>query len=275
MQECELKYGCNPNQKPARIFMRDGSDLPIEVLNGRPGYINFLDALNSWQLVKELSEATGMAAAASFKHVSPAGVALGTPLTDLEKQIYFVDDDAELTPAACAYIRARGADRLCSYGDWAVCLPPTGAFWGGVWYFVTKESLKNPQKKQVIADIIEYLTLNTTNEGWMYKYASGIRWEFQIGYTEGQKYLYSVASDIVMQNADGTFDYCKGQDIHKVYAQADKMVDGTKMTAYDNTINSFWQEQVREYAEGHKTKDEAIKTLKEKVKAKFSEIVVD
>ena len=135
MQECELKYGCNPNQKPARIFMRDGSDLPIEVLNGRPGYINFLDALNSWQLVKELSEATGLPAAASFKHVSPAGVALGTELTDLEKKIYFVDEDAELTPAACAYIRARGADRLCSYGDWAAlsttCDAATAAFLKG------------------------------------------------------------------------------------------------------------------------------------------------
>ena len=119
MQEFELKYGCNPNQKPSRIYMRDGSDLPITVLNGRPGYINFLDALNSWQLVKELKEATGLPAAASFKHVSPAGVALGKPLTDLEKQIYFVEPDQELTPVACAYIRARGADRLCSYGDWA------------------------------------------------------------------------------------------------------------------------------------------------------------
>ena len=119
MQEFELKYGCNPNQTPSRIYMRDGSDLPITVLNGRPGYINFLDALNSWQLVKELKEATGLPAAASFKHVSPAGVALGKPLTDLEKQIYFVEPDQELTPVACAYIRARGADRLCSYGDWA------------------------------------------------------------------------------------------------------------------------------------------------------------
>ena len=119
MQEFELKYGCNPNQKPSRIYMRDGSDLPITVLNGRPGYINFLDALNSWQLVKELKEATGLPAAASFKHVSPAGVALGKPLTDLEKQIYFVEPDQKLTPVACAYIRARGADRLCSYGDWA------------------------------------------------------------------------------------------------------------------------------------------------------------
>lgn len=119
MNELELKYGCNPNQKPARIFMKDGSELPVEVLNGRPGYINFLDALNSWQLVKELKEATGMPAAASFKHVSPAGAAVGKPLSDIDKQIYFVDDDAELTPIACAYIRARGADRLCSYGDWA------------------------------------------------------------------------------------------------------------------------------------------------------------
>ncbi|MDO4854373.1 MAG: phosphoribosylaminoimidazolecarboxamide formyltransferase [Coriobacteriia bacterium] len=119
MNELELKYGCNPNQKPARIFMKNGEDLPVTVLNGRPGYINFLDALNSWQLVKELKEATGMPAAASFKHVSPAGAAVGKPLTDVDKQIYFVDDDAELSPIACAYIRARGADRLCSYGDWA------------------------------------------------------------------------------------------------------------------------------------------------------------
>ena len=119
MNEQELKYGCNPNQKPAKIFMKDGSDLPIKVLNGKPGYINFLDALNSWQLVKELKEATGMASAASFKHVSPAGAAVGKPLTDTDKKIYFVDEDAELSPIACAYIRARGADRLSSFGDWA------------------------------------------------------------------------------------------------------------------------------------------------------------
>ena len=119
MNELELKYGCNPNQKPSRIFMRDGGDLPITVLNGKPGYINFLDALNSWQLVKELKAATGLPAAASFKHVSPAGAAVGLPLSEVDKKIYFVDETAELTPIACAYIRARGADRLCSYGDWA------------------------------------------------------------------------------------------------------------------------------------------------------------
>ena len=119
MNELELKYGCNPNQKPSRIFMRDGTDLPITVLNGKPGYINFLDALNSWQLVRELNAATGKPSAASFKHVSPAGAAVGEPLSDVDRKIYFVDEDAELTPIACAYIRARGADRLCSYGDWA------------------------------------------------------------------------------------------------------------------------------------------------------------
>ena len=119
MNELELKYGCNPNQKPSRIYMKDGSDLPITVLNGKPGYINFLDALNSWQLVRELKAATGLPAAASFKHVSPAGAAVGLPLSEVDKKIYFVEPDAELTPIACAYIRARGADRLCSYGDWA------------------------------------------------------------------------------------------------------------------------------------------------------------
>lgn len=119
MKEFQLKYGCNPNQKPARIFMRDSSDLPLEVIGGRPGYINFLDALNSWQLVKELKEATGLPCAASFKHVSPAGAALGLPLSDLDRHIYFVDPAAELSPIACAYIRARGADRLSSFGDWA------------------------------------------------------------------------------------------------------------------------------------------------------------
>lgn len=117
MKELALKYGCNPNQKPSRIYM-DNGDLPIEVLNGRPGYINFLDALNSWQLVKELKAATGMPAAASFKHVSPAGAAIGLPLYDTLRKIYFVDDITfELTPLASAYARARGADRMCSYGD--------------------------------------------------------------------------------------------------------------------------------------------------------------
>lgn len=117
MKELALKYGCNPNQKPSRIYMEEG-ELPIEVLNGRPGYINFLDALNSWQLVKELKAATGLAAAASFKHVSPAGAAVGLPLSDTLKKIYFVDDvKVELSPIACAYARARGADRMSSYGD--------------------------------------------------------------------------------------------------------------------------------------------------------------
>ena len=117
MKELELKYGCNPNQKPSRIFVTEG-ELPIEVLNGRPGYINFLDALNSWQLVKELKDATGMPAAASFKHVSPAGAAIGLPLSETLKKIYFVGDvEFELTPLASAYARARGADRMCSYGD--------------------------------------------------------------------------------------------------------------------------------------------------------------
>ena len=117
MKELALKYGCHPNQKPSRIYMEEG-ELPIEVINGRPGYINFLDALNSWQLVKELKAATGIPAAASFKHVSPAGAAIGLPLSDTLKKIYFVDDvKIELSPLACAYARARGADRMCSYGD--------------------------------------------------------------------------------------------------------------------------------------------------------------
>ena len=130
MTELELKYGCNPNQKPARIFMEQG-ELPLQVLNGRPGYINFMDALNSWQLVKALKKATGLPAAASFKHVSPAGAALGLPLNDVERQIYAAPR-GELSPIACAYIRARGADRLCSFGDWAalsdICDADTARF---------------------------------------------------------------------------------------------------------------------------------------------------
>lgn len=120
MKEFELKYGCNPNQKPARIYMADGSDLPVEILNGRPGYINFLDALNSWQLVKELKQALGLPAAASFKHVSPTSAAVGLPLSDRLKKACFVDDVPGLdeNPLACAYARARGTDRMCSFGDW-------------------------------------------------------------------------------------------------------------------------------------------------------------
>ena len=116
MKELELKYGCNPNQKPSRIFVENG-ELPIEVLNGKPGYINFLDAFNGWQLVKDLKEATGQPAATSFKHVSPAGAAIGLPLSDVEKKIYWVDDLGDLSPLACAYARARGADRMSSFGD--------------------------------------------------------------------------------------------------------------------------------------------------------------
>ncbi|MCR4669958.1 MAG: phosphoribosylaminoimidazolecarboxamide formyltransferase [Saccharofermentans sp.] len=115
--EMELKYGCNPNQKPSRVFMADGTELPFEVLNGRPGYINLLDAFNGWQLVSELKRATGLPSATSFKHVSPAGAAVGKPLSDTEKAIYFVDDLGELSPIACAYARARGADRMSSFGD--------------------------------------------------------------------------------------------------------------------------------------------------------------
>ena len=120
MNEFALKYGCNPNQKPSRIYMADGSDLPITILNGRPGYINFLDALNSWQLVKELKEATGMVAVTSFKHVSPTSAAVGKPLSDTLKKACFVDDIEGLdqSPLACAYARARGTDRMCSFGDW-------------------------------------------------------------------------------------------------------------------------------------------------------------
>ena len=121
--ELLLKYGCNPNQKPSRIFMKDDSELPIQVLNGKPGYINFLDAFNSWQLVKELKEATGLPAAASFKHVSPAGAAVAVPMSDTLKKIYFVDD-LELSPIATAYARARGADRMSSYGDWVALSDP-------------------------------------------------------------------------------------------------------------------------------------------------------
>ena len=132
MRELELKYGCNPNQKPARIFMRGERELPITVLNGKPGYINFLDAFNSWQLVRELKAATGMPAAASFKHVSPAGAALGKPICETGRKILFVEDGLELSPIACAYIRARGSDRLCSYGDWAalsdICDEPTARY---------------------------------------------------------------------------------------------------------------------------------------------------
>ncbi|MDD7295313.1 MAG: phosphoribosylaminoimidazolecarboxamide formyltransferase [Oscillospiraceae bacterium] len=127
--EMQLKYGCNPNQKPSRIFMQDGSDLPITVLNGKPGYINLLDAFNGWQLVRELKKATGYCAATSFKHVSPAGAAIGKPLSDTLKKIYFVDDLGELSPLACAYARARGADRMSSYGDFIalsdICDVPT------------------------------------------------------------------------------------------------------------------------------------------------------
>ena len=128
MTELELKYGCNPNQKPARIFMKDG-EMPIKVLSGRPGYINFLDAFNGWQLVKELKRATGLPAATSFKHVSPAGAAVGLPLSETLRRIYFVPADMELSPLACAYARARGADRMSSFGDWIslsdVCDVPT------------------------------------------------------------------------------------------------------------------------------------------------------
>ena len=162
MNELELKYGCNPNQKPARVFMKDGSDLPFTVLNGKPGYINLLDAFNSFQLVRELKEATGLPAAASFKHVSPAGAALGLPLDEVDKQIYFIEPDEALSPIACAYIRARGADRLCSYGDWAALSDECDA--------ATAEYLKGEVSDGIIAPSFskEALAILKTKKGGKY-----------------------------------------------------------------------------------------------------------
>ena len=162
MNELELKYGCNPNQKPARVFMKNGAALPFTVLNGKPGYINLLDAFNSWQLVRELKEATGLPAAASFKHVSPAGAALGLPLDEVDKRVYFVAPDAALSPIACAYIRARGADRLCSYGDWAALSDECDA--------ATAAYLKNEVSDGIIAPAYsdEALAILKTKKGGKY-----------------------------------------------------------------------------------------------------------
>lgn len=162
MTQLELKYGCNPNQKPARVFMKNGVALPFTVLNGKPGYINLLDAFNSWQLVRELKEATGQPAAASFKHVSPAGAALGLPLDEVDKRAYFVAPDAALSPIACAYIRARGADRLCSYGDWAALSDECDA--------ATAAYLKNEVSDGIIAPAYsdEALAILKTKKGGRY-----------------------------------------------------------------------------------------------------------
>ena len=162
MNELELKYGCNPNQKPARVFMKNGAALPFTVLNGKPGYINLLDAFNSWQLVRELKEATGLPAAASFKHVSPAGAALGLPLDEVDKRVYFVAPGTALSPIACAYIRARGADRLCSYGDWAALSDECDA--------ATAEYLKTEVSDGIIAPAYsdEALAILKTKKGGKY-----------------------------------------------------------------------------------------------------------
>ena len=162
MNELELKYGCNPNQKPARVFMKNGAALPFTVLNGKPGYINLLDAFNSWQLVRELKEATGLPAAASFKHVSPAGAALGLPLDEVDKRVYFVAPGTALSPIACAYIRARGADRLCSYGDWAALSDECDA--------ATAAYLKNEVSDGIIAPAYsdEALAILKTKKGGKY-----------------------------------------------------------------------------------------------------------
>ena len=162
MNELELKYGCNPNQKPARVFMKNGAALPFTVLNGKPGYINLLDAFSSWQLVRELKEATGLPAAASFKHVSPAGAALGLPLDEVDKRVYFVAPGAALSPIACAYIRARGADRLCSYGDWAALSDECDA--------ATAAYLKNEVSDGIIAPAYsdEALAILKTKKGGKY-----------------------------------------------------------------------------------------------------------
>lgn len=209
MRELELKYGCNPNQKPARIFMRGERELPITVLNGKPGYINFLDALNSWQLVRELKEATGMPAAASFKHVSPAGAALGKPICATGRKILFVEDGLELSPIACAYIRARGSDRLCSYGDWAalsdICDEPTARYLknevsdGIIAPGYTKEALEILKSKKKGGYNVVQIDPDYVPEHEEYKDVFGIT--FQQGRND-YKIDASILGNIVTKNKD-------------------------------------------------------------------------
>ena len=209
MRELELKYGCNPNQKPARIFMRGERELPITVLNGKPGYINFLDAFNSWQLVRELKAATGMPAAASFKHVSPAGAALGKPICETGRKILFVEDGLELSPIACAYIRARGSDRLCSYGDWAalsdICDEPTARYLknevsdGIIAPGYTKEALQILKSKKKGGYNVVQIDPDYIPEHEEYKDVFGIT--FQQGRND-YKIDESILGNIVTKNKD-------------------------------------------------------------------------
>ncbi len=209
MRELELKYGCNPNQKPARIFMRGERELPITVLNGKPGYINFLDAFNSWQLVRELKEATGMPSAASFKHVSPAGAALGKPICETGRKILFVEDGLELSPIACAYIRARGSDRLCSYGDWAalsdICDEPTARYLknevsdGIIAPGYTKEALEILKSKKKGGYNVVQIDPDYIPEHEEYKDVFGIT--FQQGRND-YKIDASILGNIVTKNKD-------------------------------------------------------------------------
>ena len=209
MRELELKYGCNPNQKPARIFMRGERELPITVLNGKPGYINFLDAFNSWQLVRELKEATGMPSAASFKHVSPAGAALGKPICETGRKILFVEDGLELSPIACAYIRARGSDRLCSYGDWAalsdICDEPTARYLknevsdGIIAPGYTKEALEILKSKKKGGYNVVQIDPDYVPEHEEYKDVFGIT--FQQGRND-YKIDASILGNIVTKNKD-------------------------------------------------------------------------
>ena len=178
MNELELKYGCNPNQKPSRIYMEDGSELPIKVLNGRPGYINFLDAFNGWQLVSELKKATGLPAATSFKHVSPAGAAVGLPLSDTLAKIYWVDDLGELSPLASAYARARGADRMSSFGDFISL--------SDVCDVATAKLIKREVSDGVIAPMI-YMAIGGVPLMFLYKGINTM--DSMLGY-KNDKYLY-------------------------------------------------------------------------------------
>ena len=209
MRELELKYGCNPNQKPARIFMRGERELPITVLNGKPGYINFLDAFNSWQLVRELNAATGMPAAASFKHVSPAGAALGKPICETGRKILFVEDGLELSPIACAYVRARGSDRLCSYGDWAalsdICDEPTARYLknevsdGIIAPGYTKEALEILKSKKKGGYNVVQIDPDYVPEHEEYKDVFGVT--FQQGRND-YKIDASILGNIVTKNKD-------------------------------------------------------------------------
>ena len=276
MNELELKYGCNPNQKPSRIYMENGADLPIKVLNGKPGYINFLDAFNGWQLVRELKAATGLPAATSFKHVSPAGAAVGLPLTETESKIYWVDDLGELSPLASAYARARGADRMSSFGDFIslsdVCDASTAKIIkrevsdGVIAPGYTEEALEVlKQKKKVINHVVNEFQRVYKAKDENVEYEKELNAKLAKLQKTRQKYMDMYTDDLISREE-------LNDKIGGMRQEADRLENELKMVSYhltkgqqlENILNRTFKE-LEDITDVHEMTNQQLKRLIQKI----------